>query len=191
MNPSDAGVGFQIEGRQNFVGQVAFFNGPQQVAGLNQVAGGRGGDERPFLMLVEPWDLHATRQKTAMILGQIFQWVLQAIVDLPQQTGPQRHREQLAALFHRVANRHASGAFIDLHIGAKSIDPQNLRFQPFLFAVFWHAARQDIDHLVLHQFGQPVRVRRGFDGADIVLDHHHKAGWGWGACRREPLRGGF
>ena len=64
---------------------------------------GRRG-ELPLAVQIEGFHDHASWQEEAKLLGDRGQGVLQAVVDLPQQPGPQRDRQHLLAELDGVAH---------------------------------------------------------------------------------------
>ena len=72
---------------------------------------------------------------------ELFQGVLQAVVNLAEQAGAQRDREHLTALLNAVTDPDAGGALVDLCIRRLAAHAQDLRLQALLLAALVETAR--------------------------------------------------
>ena len=89
----------------------------ERVAGAHPVPDGRARRELPGHVARQRLGLHAARQEEAVVLGDEVEGVLQAVVHLCQQAGPELDREQLAGELHGVADADAGRALEHLHVG--------------------------------------------------------------------------
>ncbi len=132
-------------------------------ARAHQVAGGGARRELPHLVARQRLGLLAARQEEPVALGDDVQRVLQAVVDLRQQAGPELHREHLADELHRVADRDAGGALEHLHVGVAAAHADDLRDEP-------DVAEAHVGDLVLAHGGVEL------DGDEVAAHTHDAAG---------------
>ncbi len=171
-DPADLEILVQVERHHDLVNDGALRHRAQRVAGVNLVADPPGGGERPFGREAEAGSLDAARQKHAVVHGQRFERVLQAVEHLAQEPRSEPDRQQFAGLFHRIAEADAGRAFVDLRIGAVAEDAQHLGLQPLPGS----AGGTDVDHLVLDE---PASRRVGQPQADDILLHGGDLCDGW------------
>ena len=136
---------------------------PRVSARAHQVAGGGARRELPHLVARQRLGLLAARQEEPVPLGDDVQRVLQAVVDLRQQAGPELHREHLADELHRVADRDAGGALEHLHVGVAAAHADDLRDEP-------DVAEAHVGDLVLAHGGVEL------DGDEVAAHAHDAAG---------------
>ena len=151
LDPGDLDLADLIERHHDLVREAAFRDGAEQAAGPQARTLRDDGDEGPFALSIQRIEIHATRQKDAVLDGDLVERALQTVVNLAEQARAEDDRQHLAGLLDRVADGDAARVFEHLDVCGIATHPQDFGLEPFLASVGGGPPRQDEDHLVLHQ----------------------------------------
>jgi len=159
---------FVLPGERNHdvMGDHAFRHRADAVAGPDLVArlGDRG--ERPLEIAVERAQVNAALEEKAGFLGQERQRVLQPVVNLGQEAGPEFDREQFPGEFDLVADLEAVGALEDLEVGAVAAHADDFALELDVVGVADAGER----HFILHD------AIAEFNGNHVAIDGDHLFG---------------
>ena len=86
-NPTHLAESLFVERDQDLVGDNALLRLADDVARTHASAPSRDRLERPFLVLIEPGQLHAARQEEPMLVRQALQRILQSVEHAAEQAG--------------------------------------------------------------------------------------------------------
>ena len=109
--------------------EYPFRNKADTVAGGKSVPGGCQWRELPDRIIVQCVHVDAALQKISRRLGQFVQGILQSVIHLFEQSGPERNAQKGVGEFHGISDLQPRRTFKHLKVGTAASHPDDFAFE--------------------------------------------------------------
>ena len=123
------GLADEIEGNEDLVGENSLRDRTQDIPRLDRVACFGHGREFPLFRPVEAVEIDAALEEEPAVLGELWQGILETVVNLFQQARAELDDEQVPGELHRIAHLDIPGVLEDLHVADRAAYSDHLAFQ--------------------------------------------------------------